>query len=121
MIDGVPQWSARGADSFSPFSTGKCAFGAFTLSTTASTTVSYGFKAKYLCITFSKAANSHNYGATYYNSDIDTSKVWMYNGNAYTNAIPNTSGNNINEITDDGFVFGRVTSNATYGYYFAIG
>ena len=120
--DGEGNYGFLGADDcFIPFNANKCAFGLVTFSTTNSTSVSYGFKAKYLCVTFSKAENTHNYGATYYNSDIDTSKVWMYNGSAYTNAIPNTNANNINQITDDGFTFGKVSSNATYGYYFAIG
>ena len=114
--------NSAGADTALNFSNkGNYASGTVTFSTSP-TTITLGFKPKYICVYLSKTANTYNYGISCYNSDIDPTKVYQYNGSTAVKTLPNTGGaHNITEITDNGFIFGKVTTSATYGYYFAIG
>ena len=99
----------------------KAAYGTATISTANAITINLGFKPKYL-MARSTNANGDYYVTNIYDERIP-SKFWLYassSSNRYV-SLPSSGTNQINEITNSGFTYGK--GNTTYPqlWYFAIG
>ena len=98
------------------------AIGTFTASTSAQTTVSLGFKPKYLCIRQYSSASAP-YVVYICDERYSTTGYQGAGTGAYlaNQAYEQTNNNRIYKLTDDGFIFNKVASGTTNCDYFAIG
>ena len=105
-----------------PPSVGNVKVGAFTASTSTTTTVDIGFKPKYLMVMNLNSSNTG--GVNVYDEDAlganksltATTAVYVTN-----KSLPSTTLNTIASISNTGFTYNKVSSGYTTCYYFAIG
>lgn len=96
----------------------KVASGTVATSSSSSTTITLGFKPKYIATVLGTASNAT---MNIYNEDLSSTTAKYAGSSTYSSryTIGNTTPYRITQITDTGFVMG--TSNGSDLYYFAVG
>lgn len=112
--------ASKTASSFVPFggTSAQTKTGTFTGSTSSSTTVALGFKAKYLSIYFAASSSVIDN----YNQDVSTTKYRIASSSVYSERTIGGSSNawSIDSISDTGFTINKFGTSCT-AYYYAIG
>ena len=104
--------------------------GTFSTSSSAAVTVTVGFKPRILFVYWVKSDRS-NAAVAFYNSEDSLFGSYQYvmhvqhnnsdsTGTSTRLSLPNTTGQRIDQITDTGFVYGKVSGSAQTYYYVAI-
>ena len=99
-----------------------CKVGTATLSGSATTTVTLGFKPKYLAIRITNSSQAA-FVVNIYDERYSTSSYFYASTSGYlgTTSTGTTTNNRLNSVTSTGFIINKVNTSYTSLYYFAIG
>lgn len=100
----------------------KAKYGVVTLNGTNPTTVTLGWKPKFLYVRWGATASDFVKVETY-DETISTSNTYVDSANnlGVSHAIPNSSANYVNSINNNGFTLGNYASNVRTAVYCAFG